>query len=110
MASIFEIIAFGFLYGATSPSKILEAFIQLLVVVVVLGWIFSKILKNYSFLGYALKDWPGCGILAALVFVIINVVGIIIGTQTLSYGGALVVAIIVLIIGYKILKPKEKSD
>jgi|GEM_PF-2693618 len=109
MVSIFEIIAVEFLYGATSPLQLLEAFIQLLVVVVVLGWIFSKILKNYSFLGYALKDWPGCGILAALVFVIINVVGMIIGTQTLSYGGALVVAIIVLILGYKILKTKEKS-
>lgn len=109
MVSILEIIAVEFLYGATSPLQLLTAFIQLLVVVVVLGWIFSKILKKYSFLGYALKDWPGCGILAALVYLIINIVGMINGTQTLSYGGALVVAMILLILGYKILNTQEKS-
>jgi hypothetical protein len=102
MASIIDIIAVEFLYGATSPEQVLTAFIQLLLAVLVLGWIFSIIFKKYSFFGYALKDWPGCGILAGLVFVIIVIVDMIIGIKSLSYGGALIISMIVLSLLYKI--------
>jgi len=66
--------------------------------------------RRYSlFLGYPLKEWPGCGILAAFVFVLIVIVDIIIGVKPLSYGGSLAVAMIALVLVYKFLKIQKNS-
>jgi hypothetical protein len=104
MVSIFDIILIEFLEGATNPLMIMGAIIQLLEVVVVLGVIFSVIFKKYSFLGYPLKDWPGWGILAAVVFVLIEILMIIRGNEPLSFVGSIAVAMILLVLANKIFK------
>jgi len=109
MASIFDIILIEFLEGATNPEMLLSAIIQLFLVFAVLGVIFSVIFKKYSFLGYPLKEWPGCGILAAVVFVLIEILMIIRGNEPLSFVGSIAVAMITLVLVYKFLKIQKNS-
>jgi len=100
MASILDVISFEFFSVFMRPDLILTAFGGLLIWIVLVGAIISFIFKKYSFLGYPLNNWPGCGILAAVIFALLMFIEVLFGFQSLSKGISLAIAIILLLLIY----------
>jgi hypothetical protein len=93
MVSIIDVISFEFFSVLSNPGLIITAFVGLLIWILFVGTIIAYVLKKYSFLGYPLNSWPGCGILAAFIFGIIMFIEVLIGFQSLSKGISLAIAI-----------------
>lgn len=102
MTSALDILSLEVFIVLTSPDKLIVAFGGLLIWVLIVGMIFSIILKKYSFFGYPIHNWPGLGgFLAAFVFVLITLVQSLSGFRPLSDGISVVIATIILLWVYE---------
>jgi hypothetical protein len=100
MVSTLDVIAFEFFSVLMQPGLLITAFGALLIWILFVGTIVALMFKKYSFLGYPLDNWPGCGILAAIILALLMFIVVLFDPPQSPKGIALLIAIIFLSLIY----------